>query len=325
MYSLFDFQDIRADIRQCPLLSQSCSISDHSPEEGEDAWQVLAHWPCREWEGCGHIKCWPSDPFGGCRDQQKPTCTKGLYLLHSAVVLLFVQVEANALTVFILSVRSVSEPWAVTNHTLPLEPASSPRFCGTRSLGKIHARAWSVLNIKDLHHIFSIELTCHWSPFVHRLQQSLLEWPPVRTHWTHYAMPTGDHFWYSYVGCLQYTLAVGWIELGHLNTATNLCMLGSSSDSCSFPLLFPLLSCPSLLCARLWSLLLFRVKEFGISPSDIPFSQGGQGSRPDLSPTNTFEYDDFAAMSPSRSSTPQSIALHSPVHTYRNVHSACTS
>ncbi|XP_051866398.1 kinesin-like protein KIF2A isoform X2 [Pristis pectinata] len=34
-----------------------------------------------------------------------------------------------------------------------------------------------------------------------------------------------------------------------------------------------------------------RVKEFGISPSDIPFQQGG-GSRPDLSPTY-LDYDDF--------------------------------
>uniref|UniRef100_A0A672HM94 Kinesin-like protein n=1 Tax=Salarias fasciatus TaxID=181472 RepID=A0A672HM94_SALFA len=42
------------------------------------------------------------------------------------------------------------------------------------------------------------------------------------------------------------------------------------------------------------------MKEFGISPSDIPFSQGGQGSRPDHSPTNTFEYDDFAETSPCR-------------------------
>lgn len=41
----------------------------------------------------------------------------------------------------------------------------------------------------------------------------------------------------------------------------------------------------------------FRVKEFGISPSDIPFSQGG-GGRSELSPT--YEYDDFAT-SPSRS------------------------
>lgn len=41
----------------------------------------------------------------------------------------------------------------------------------------------------------------------------------------------------------------------------------------------------------------FRVKEFGISPSDIPFSQGG-GGRSELSPT--YEYEDFAS-SPSRS------------------------
>ncbi|KAJ7424124.1 kinesin-like protein KIF2A [Pitangus sulphuratus] len=35
-----------------------------------------------------------------------------------------------------------------------------------------------------------------------------------------------------------------------------------------------------------------RVKEFGISPSDIPFSQGS-GSRSDLSPS--YEYDDFSS------------------------------
>lgn len=49
-----------------------------------------------------------------------------------------------------------------------------------------------------------------------------------------------------------------------------------------------------------WSVVccpVFRVKEFGISPSDIPFSQGG-GGRSELSPT--YEYDDFAT-SPSRS------------------------
>jgi len=50
----------------------------------------------------------------------------------------------------------------------------------------------------------------------------------------------------------------------------------------------------------LCSLPLCRVKEFGISPSDIPFSQG---SRPDHSPTNTFDYDDFVATSPSRLSS----------------------
>lgn len=48
-----------------------------------------------------------------------------------------------------------------------------------------------------------------------------------------------------------------------------------------------------------------RVKEFGISPSDIPFSQGGSG-RSELSPT--YEYDDFAS-SPSRSSSFPKVTL----------------
>lgn len=61
-----------------------------------------------------------------------------------------------------------------------------------------------------------------------------------------------------------------------------------------------------------------RVKEFGISPSDIPFSQGSQGSRPDLSPTSTFEYDDFAATSPSRSSACHSTATHTHNHMHTN-------
>lgn len=62
-----------------------------------------------------------------------------------------------------------------------------------------------------------------------------------------------------------------------------------------------------------------RVKEFGISPSDIPFSQGSQGSRADLSPTSTFEYDDFAATSPSRSSACHSTATHTQT-TYTYTH-----
>lgn len=100
------------------------------------------------------------------------------------------------------------------------------------------------------------------------------------------------------------------------------------SDSLVFPLLslscFVSLFSPALclLCALVWLVPLCRVKEFGISPSDIPFSQSGQGSRPDLSPTNTFEYDDFAATSPSRSSTSQSTALHTFTHTK---HIACAS
>uniref|UniRef100_A0AAQ5XGI9 Kinesin-like protein n=1 Tax=Amphiprion ocellaris TaxID=80972 RepID=A0AAQ5XGI9_AMPOC len=87
-----------------------------------------------------------------------------------------------------------------------------------------------------------------------------------------------------------------------------------------FPAFSPFLSptlCPSVCCCG-W-LPLCRVKEFGISPSDIPFSQGGQGSRPEHSPTNTFEFDDFAATSPSRSSTPQSTAhTHTPRHTHNH-------
>lgn len=84
-------------------------------------------------------------------------------------------------------------------------------------------------------------------------------------------------------------------------------------------LYFLLLSCPLLLCALVP---LCRVKEFGISPSDIPFSQGNQGSRPDHSPTNTFEYDDFAATSPSRSSTPQSTEMHTDTQT-KHTHTPC--
>uniref|UniRef100_A0A8C7NZK0 Kinesin-like protein n=1 Tax=Oncorhynchus mykiss TaxID=8022 RepID=A0A8C7NZK0_ONCMY len=60
-----------------------------------------------------------------------------------------------------------------------------------------------------------------------------------------------------------------------------------------------------------------RVKEFGISPSDIPFSQqqgGGGGGRAELSPTNTYEYDDFPN-SPTRSllSTTSTSYHHVPV------------
>lgn len=54
------------------------------------------------------------------------------------------------------------------------------------------------------------------------------------------------------------------------------------------------LNCTLLSLPRALLILLFwyyRVKEFGISPSDIPFSQGS-GSRPDLSPS--YDYDDFS-------------------------------
>lgn len=52
-----------------------------------------------------------------------------------------------------------------------------------------------------------------------------------------------------------------------------------------------LLMCVSLPCHAFY--FFPRVKEFGISPSDIPFSQsGGGGGRSELSPT--YEYDHFA-------------------------------
>lgn len=63
------------------------------------------------------------------------------------------------------------------------------------------------------------------------------------------------------------------------------------------------------------SLPLPRVKEFGISPSDIPFSQqqgGGGGSRAELSPTNTYEYDDFPT-SPTRSLLSTTSTSYHPV------------
>uniref|UniRef100_A0A4W6G908 Kinesin-like protein n=1 Tax=Lates calcarifer TaxID=8187 RepID=A0A4W6G908_LATCA len=74
--------------------------------------------------------------------------------------------------------------------------------------------------------------------------------------------------------------------------------IGENSRTCMIATISPgMTSCENTLNTLRYA---NRVKEFGISPSDIPFSQGGQGSRPDHSPTNTFEYDDFAATSPSR-------------------------
>ncbi|XP_047197107.1 kinesin-like protein KIF2A isoform X1 [Hippoglossus stenolepis] len=74
--------------------------------------------------------------------------------------------------------------------------------------------------------------------------------------------------------------------------------IGENSRTCMIATISPgMTSCENTLNTLRYA---NRVKEFGISPSDIPFSQGGQGSRSDLSPTNTFEYDDFAATSPSR-------------------------
>ncbi|XP_075871194.1 kinesin-like protein KIF2A isoform X2 [Nelusetta ayraudi] len=74
--------------------------------------------------------------------------------------------------------------------------------------------------------------------------------------------------------------------------------IGENSRTCMIATISPgMTSCENTLNTLRYA---NRVKEFGISPSDIPFSQGSQGSRPDLSPTSTFEYDDFAATSPSR-------------------------
>ncbi|KAJ3604612.1 hypothetical protein NHX12_029352 [Muraenolepis orangiensis] len=74
--------------------------------------------------------------------------------------------------------------------------------------------------------------------------------------------------------------------------------IGENSRTCMISTISPgMTSCENTLNTLRYA---NRVKEFGISPSDIPFSQGGQGSRPDHSPTNTYDYDDFVATSPSR-------------------------
>ncbi|KAL6114315.1 kinesin-like protein KIF2A isoform X1 [Pungitius pungitius] len=71
--------------------------------------------------------------------------------------------------------------------------------------------------------------------------------------------------------------------------------IGENSRTCMIATISPgMTSCENTLNTLRYA---NRVKEFGISPSDIPFSQG---SRTDHSPTNTFDYDDFAATSPSR-------------------------
>ncbi|XP_054628212.1 kinesin-like protein KIF2A isoform X1 [Dunckerocampus dactyliophorus] len=70
--------------------------------------------------------------------------------------------------------------------------------------------------------------------------------------------------------------------------------IGENSRTCMIATISPgMTSCENTLNTLRYA---NRVKEFGISPSDIPFSQGGQGSRPEHSPTNTFEFDDFAAI-----------------------------
>ncbi|KAL1266146.1 hypothetical protein QQF64_001821 [Cirrhinus molitorella] len=68
--------------------------------------------------------------------------------------------------------------------------------------------------------------------------------------------------------------------------------IGENSRTCMIATISPgMASCENTLNTLRYA---NRVKEFGISPSDIPFSQGG-GGRSELSPT--YEYDDF---SPSR-------------------------
>ncbi|XP_026995495.1 kinesin-like protein KIF2A isoform X7 [Tachysurus fulvidraco] len=70
--------------------------------------------------------------------------------------------------------------------------------------------------------------------------------------------------------------------------------IGENSRTCMIATISPgMASCENTLNTLRYA---NRVKEFGISPSDIPFSQGGSG-RSELSPT--YEYDDFAS-SPTR-------------------------
>ncbi|XP_076006882.1 kinesin-like protein KIF2A isoform X4 [Genypterus blacodes] len=63
--------------------------------------------------------------------------------------------------------------------------------------------------------------------------------------------------------------------------------IGENSRTCMIATISPgMTSCENTLNTLRYA---NRVKEFGISPSDIPFSQGVQGSRPEHSPTNTYE------------------------------------
>ncbi|XP_051038855.1 kinesin-like protein KIF2A isoform X1 [Phodopus roborovskii] len=65
--------------------------------------------------------------------------------------------------------------------------------------------------------------------------------------------------------------------------------IGENSRTCMIATISPgMASCENTLNTLRYA---NRVKEFGISPSDIPFSQGS-GSRPDLSPS--YDYDDFS-------------------------------
>ncbi|XP_068858085.1 kinesin-like protein KIF2A isoform X5 [Aphelocoma coerulescens] len=92
--------------------------------------------------------------------------------------------------------------------------------------------------------------------------------------------------------------------------------IGENSRTCMIATISPgMASCENTLNTLRYA---NRVKEFGISPSDIPFSQGS-GSRSDLSPS--YEYDDFSpsntrvkelTVDPSATGDIRSIIHHAP-------------
>ncbi|XP_030825367.1 kinesin-like protein KIF2A isoform X2 [Camarhynchus parvulus] len=92
--------------------------------------------------------------------------------------------------------------------------------------------------------------------------------------------------------------------------------IGENSRTCMIATISPgMASCENTLNTLRYA---NRVKEFGISPSDIPFSQGS-GSRSDLSPS--YEYDDFSpsntrvkelTVDPSAAGDIRSIIHHTP-------------
>ncbi|XP_023800323.1 kinesin-like protein KIF2A isoform X2 [Cyanistes caeruleus] len=92
--------------------------------------------------------------------------------------------------------------------------------------------------------------------------------------------------------------------------------IGENSRTCMIATISPgMASCENTLNTLRYA---NRVKEFGISPSDIPFSQGS-GSRSDLSPS--YEYDDFSpsntrvkelTVDPSATGDTRSVIHHAP-------------
>ncbi len=171
LFSSLCFQNFRPDVGQCPLISQSRCIPDYTAEEGEDAWQILSHRPCREWEGGRYIKCWPPNSSGGSRDQQKLAGPEGLWTLMAVACVLGCQAfpatfgatsvnfhiclwtgntQGFQIAVLIYCkmclysshFRSALGLLVVTSRTLHSEPVSSPRSSETPSSGKIHAHAW---------------------------------------------------------------------------------------------------------------------------------------------------------------------------------------